>query len=420
MTRGVRTRLVLFVILSAVGIVYVTGNYLGLVDRVLGRGFTVHATLPDSGGLYEGSSVTYRGVKIGKVSKMSPHEDGLKVDMAIDDGTKLPVESSIHVHNMSAVGEQYLEFQPVTNQPPYAKDGTTYVGDASSLPVGEDDLLVQLDEFVSSVDQESAAVVLKEVGDLFGDTDEALDDLIEHGVHFVDVASEHLPETIQLLRRGHDVLKSQQGQSENIRAFSRDLQLLTRTLKNSDGDLRKILKDAPPAVRQVNKLLTDLEPTLPVLLGNMVTANGVMVAHISGIEQLLVEFPRAVAAGFTGTPGDGWGHTNVQLAQTPTPCTGAGYKPVKEWRSPHDLTDAPIYESACQDPSKLQRGSDRSPTRHAWKQGNYRTGTYDSETGASDTVVDRYGNPVTLHQPRNLSVLGDDAWKWMLVGPVSK
>src|SRR5690606_4611693 len=61
MTRGVRTRLVLFVILSAVGIVYVTGNYLGLVDRVLGRGFTVHATLPDSGGLYEGSSVTYRG-----------------------------------------------------------------------------------------------------------------------------------------------------------------------------------------------------------------------------------------------------------------------------------------------------------------------------------------------------------------------
>ena len=55
---------------------------------MLGRGFTVHATLPDSGGLYEGSSVTYRGVKIGKVAKLSPHEDGLKVDKAIDDATK--------------------------------------------------------------------------------------------------------------------------------------------------------------------------------------------------------------------------------------------------------------------------------------------------------------------------------------------
>lgn len=409
----------LFVILSAVGIVYVTANYLGVVDKVLGRGFTVHATLPDSGGLYEGSSVTYRGVKIGKVAKMSPTEDGLKVDLALKEGTKLPIESSIHVHNLSAVGEQYLDFEPVTNQPPYAKQGTTYTGNASSLPVGEDDLLVQLDEFVSSVDKESTSVVLKELGDMFSDADAPLSKLIENGVHFVDVAVEHTPQTIKLLRQGHTVLKSQQGQSENIRAFSRDLKLLTKALRQSDQDLRTVLKDAPPAVREVHKLLKDLEPTLPVLLGNMVTANGVMVAHLSGIEQILVEFPRAVAAGFTGTPGDGWGHTNLQLAQTPLPCTGKGYKPAKEWRSPHDLTDAPIYPAKCEDPSKLQRGSDRSPTRHAWKQGVYR-GTYDGETGLSDSVVDRYGNPVRLHQPRNLSVLGDDSWKWMLVGPVSE
>ena len=77
MTKAVRARLVLFVILSAVGIVYITGNYLGFVDKVMGRGFTVQATLPDSGGLYEGSSVTYRGVKIGKVAKMTPADEGL-------------------------------------------------------------------------------------------------------------------------------------------------------------------------------------------------------------------------------------------------------------------------------------------------------------------------------------------------------
>ena len=326
----------------------------------------------------------------------------------------------MHVHNLSAVGEQYLDFQPVSNKPPYAEEGTTFEGDKSSLPVGEDDLLIQLDEFVGSVDKSSTSVVLKELGDMFSDADAPLSKLIENGVHFVDVAAEHTPETIALLRHGHKVLKSQRGQGENIRAFSRDLQLLTRTLKNSDDDLRTMLEDAPPAVRQVNALLKDLEPTLPVLLGNMVTANGVMVAHISGIEQLLVEFPRAVAAGFTGTPGDGWGHTNIQLAQSPLPCTGPGYKPVKEWRTPHDLTDAPIYPAECKTPGALQRGSDRSPTRHAWKQGNYRSGTYDSETGESDSVVDQYGNPVRLHQPRNLSVLGDDSWKWMLVGPVSE
>ena len=36
----VKVRLIAFVMLSAVGIVYVSANYLGLVDRVLGRGYT--------------------------------------------------------------------------------------------------------------------------------------------------------------------------------------------------------------------------------------------------------------------------------------------------------------------------------------------------------------------------------------------
>ena len=58
MSRGVRIRIAAFLVLSAVGIVYVTASYLGFVDRVLGRGLTVHATLPTSGGLYEGSEVT--------------------------------------------------------------------------------------------------------------------------------------------------------------------------------------------------------------------------------------------------------------------------------------------------------------------------------------------------------------------------
>ena len=45
MTRGVKIRLVTFVILAAVGIVYIAATYLGIVDKVLGRGLTVHATL---------------------------------------------------------------------------------------------------------------------------------------------------------------------------------------------------------------------------------------------------------------------------------------------------------------------------------------------------------------------------------------
>ena len=86
MKRGIKVRIAAFLILTAVGVVWVAGNYLGLVDKALGRGITVHATLPESGGLFEGSEVTYRGVKVGKVSKMEATADGVRLDLALEEG----------------------------------------------------------------------------------------------------------------------------------------------------------------------------------------------------------------------------------------------------------------------------------------------------------------------------------------------
>src|SRR4051794_14779341 len=167
MSHGVRIRIAAFLVLSAVGIVYVAGTYLGLVDRVLGRGLTVHATLPRSGGLFEGSEVTYRGVKVGRVTAMQATTKGVTLDLALEDGTRLPADSPMYVHNLTAVGEQYLDFEPPDAKGPYVVSGQTLHGSESSLPVDEGDLLVELDKFVSSVDRENLQTVVRELGTMF-------------------------------------------------------------------------------------------------------------------------------------------------------------------------------------------------------------------------------------------------------------
>jgi phospholipid/cholesterol/gamma-HCH transport system substrate-binding protein len=418
MRRGIKVRLLAFVVLSAVGVVYVTANYLGLVDRVLGRGITVHATLPESGGLFEGSEVTYRGVKVGKVSKMSAEDDGVRLDLALEEGTRVPQDSLFHVHNLSAVGEQYLDFEPPDGQGPYAGEGYTFRGTEDSLPVGEDALLVDLDAFVNSVDRPSLGVVIGELGALFHDTAKPLQTLIEAGTDFIDEASAHTDETITLLHSGLRVLETQRANGENITAFARDLSLITGSLAASDQHLRTVLQGTPGAAREVQSLLEELGPTLPVLLGNLVTTNQLVVSYLDGVETLLVEFPLAIAAGFTGTPGDDYGHVNLQMAQNPQPCSGEGYKPTSEWRSGLDLTDGPIYPAHCtKGVPYVQRGSKyapgpRNPSRL------YR-GAFDPTSGFGG-AVNAAGDPVAIHSPENLSVMGDDSWKWLLVGPVAE
>jgi phospholipid/cholesterol/gamma-HCH transport system substrate-binding protein len=418
MTRGTRIRIAAFLVLSAVGIVYITATYLGFVDRVLGRGLTVHATLPTSGGLYEGSEVTYRGVKVGKVSAMTATRDGVTLDLALEEGTELPLDSPMYVHNLSAVGEQYLDFEPPDDKGPYAEAGDTLAGNADSLPVDEGDLLVELNSFVSSVDKQNLQVVVRELGTMFHGTGQPLQQLLDNGTTFIDEASAHTAETRALLDDGLTVLQTQEGQSENIRAFSRDLAAITESLKQSDADLRTTLSDTPATAREIDKLLTELEPTLPVLLGNATSVSQVVLSHIAGVEQLLVVFPHVISSGFTGTPGDGYGHVNLQLDQTVQPCT-KGYKPPKDWRPPSDLSDAPIFPAQCTAGAPyVQRGTPYSPDGSQGTPGAASRGGYDPSSGIIDGVVDANGNPVHLGDQGNLSVLGDDSWKWLLVGPV--
>lgn len=422
MTHGVKVRIAAFLVLSAVGIVYMAGSYLGLVDRVLGRGITVHATLPTSGGLFEGSEVTYRGVKIGKVSRMNATAEGVRLDLALEDGTQLPEDSPMYVHNLSAVGEQYLDFEPPSDEGPYAEAGHTFEGDAESLPVDEADLLVELDQFVSSVDQDNLTTVVRELGTMFNDTGRPLQRLLDNGSAFVREASAHTEETIRLLDQGKRVLTTQQGESENIRSLADDLADITGALARSDDDLERVLDGTPRTAREVDALLRDLAPTLPVLLGNAVSVNQVLVSHLAGIEQLLVTYPTTIASGFTGTPGDGYGHVNLQLDYRQPPCT-EGYKPRSEWRQTNDLTDAPIYPAQCASgPPFAMRGPKHSPTGDEARYGSpgavYRS-SYDPTTGLVSGAVDRRGNTVRFVDQGNLSILGGDAWKWLLVGPVT-
>ncbi|MDQ6642590.1 MAG: MlaD family protein, partial [Actinomycetota bacterium] len=220
MTRGVKVRLIAFVVLSAVGIVYVAASYLGLVDKALGRGVHIHATLPTSGGLFEGSEVTYRGLKVGKIDAMHVTTQGLTLDLTLQQGTQIPRNSPMYVHNLSAVGEQYLDFEPRSKAGPFAQNGDTIAGSKQSLPESEENLLVTLNAFVQSVDKNSLKTVVAELGKTFHNTAIPLRGMVNDGATFVAAARQNQQQTFSLINDGEQVLKTQQSNSNNIRTFA--------------------------------------------------------------------------------------------------------------------------------------------------------------------------------------------------------
>lgn len=75
-----------------VGVAVMVFQYMQ-VPMLLGIGrLTVTLKLPDTGGLYRYSNVTYRGVQIGKVTAIGPTAAGAEAALSIDESPRIPAD----------------------------------------------------------------------------------------------------------------------------------------------------------------------------------------------------------------------------------------------------------------------------------------------------------------------------------------
>ncbi|MCZ7457152.1 MCE family protein [Streptomyces sp. WMMC940] len=423
-TRMVRIQLAAFAAVTAIGVSYVGARYTGLVDAVLDRGYTVRADLADSGGVFQGAEVTYRGVPVGRVGELRlTGRDGVSVDLDIEDGARIPADTVAVVANRSAVGEQYVDLQPRGTGGPYLREGSVIARGDTRVPLPTTDVVLSLDRLVNSVGKEDLRITVDELGRAFAGTGPELSRLVDSGNSLVESASESLPQTIALIEDSRKVLGTQAEQGSAIRSFSRDLAALTAELKSSDGDIRRLVGAGAPAAQEVDSLLSETRPHLPVLLGNLISGGQITLARLPGVEQALVTFPVVVAGSWTVIPGDGTTHFGMVTNADDPPACRQGYDTRR--RDPSDTSDRPANTAArCSAPRggpTSVRGAQNAPGSSGHSGGGagpaaYVT-PYDPETGAA---AGPDGTAVEIGSTGGeQSVFGKESWQWLLVGPMA-
>src|ERR1044071_1859148 len=85
-TSRTKKQLVVFVIITLLGVTFVGGRYARLDRLFYDSTYTVNAHFAQSGGIFTGAEVTYRGVGVGAVEKMKLTDDGVDVLLSIENG----------------------------------------------------------------------------------------------------------------------------------------------------------------------------------------------------------------------------------------------------------------------------------------------------------------------------------------------
>lgn len=369
LTRLVRVQLVLFGIVSIVGVLAMAFVFVQ-VPTLLGLGrITVTLQLPSGGGLYRFSNVTYRGVQVGKVTALRLTPQGAEATLSLNTSPPIPANLRAEVHSASAIGEQYVDLRPLTAAGPYLRDGSVIPVGRSTVPQAVGPMLDNVSALVGSIPDDKLADLLGEAHRGLNGAGYDLASLVDSSAAIATRLDGVGPQTRSLIDDSVPLLDSQVASAESLAVWARGLADVTQTVADDDDQVRALLRTGPVAADQVTGLLNDLKPTLPVLLANLGAVGQVLLTYNASLEQLLVLLPPVIAStqGFglptnnpTGLP---VGEFAITLGDPP-PCT-VGFLPPSSWRSPADTTtlDTPdgLYCKLPQDSPIAVRGARNYP-----------------------------------------------------------
>ena len=419
-TSRTKKQLLVFVIITLVGVAFVGAKYARLDKLFYDSSFDVHAQFTQSGGIFVGAEVDYRGVRVGQVSDMTLNSTGVDVELAIDNKWKgkIPADTLAVVANRSAVGEQFVDLQPKVNTGPYLAAGSKIADSDTEIPVSTTTLLYNLDNLVSTIPTDTLHTSVVSLGEAFKGTGPALGDFIDGTSAFLGEASDNFSTTVALIKDANKVLSTQNQQASAIRNFSRDLALFTDTLAGHDASLRKVIASGSATAAELRSFLEQNKVNLGRLINNVLITGKVGLANIKGTRQILVLYPYMAAGGYSVLAKNADGTTNARfgliLTQTPPICVN-GYHGKTEFRSPYDLSPAKVDTTAqCTDPATqtTARGSKYAPRAAA---SDYRAPVATYAQGKV-TWNDQAPASGTADLGRSLNT-GEDGLAWLMFAP---
>ncbi len=412
-SRFTKIQLIIFAFVTVIGGAIVGGKYAEIDRLFIDRTFPVVAEFADSGGIFAGAEVTYRGIAVGKVGKLTFTEEGVNVRIDVEnDAPKLSDDVVAVVANKSAIGEQFVDLRPRTNAAPYLKAGSVIPQADTRIPISTTKLLIDLDDLIASVDTNALKVLVDELGQAFEGTGRDLSRIFDAQTEFVQAADDNIDVTRQLIRSSGTVLQTQIDKRSQLATFSKNLALFSDTLVDADPDIRRLFDEGGSSAKTFNQFIKVNDKDLTSIFKDLRLAFEPIDKYHKGLEVISILYPYLIEGGFSviAPSKTDAGEFDATFGLVTTGRTDTEPPPVGGPDHP---------QGVCQDKEGYPE-EDKEEYRPRREPDNLNDIEFNVDADCKNYAkVAR--NPektiVNLNRTGTASVSGKDSWKWLLLGP---
>lgn len=187
---------------------------------------TTHVTayFTEAKGIYAGDKVTVLGVGVGKIEKITPERDRVRIDMRINDDVKLPADVKAAIASPALVSVRTIALGP-------AYDGGAALSDGSVIPISRTAVPVEWDAVKDQLVRLTAAL-----GPNGANKNGSVSKLVSSSADYLRGQGTSLNQTIKQLSAAMTTLSDNRG---DLFATVRNLQVFVEALEGSDAQVRE-------------------------------------------------------------------------------------------------------------------------------------------------------------------------------------
>ena len=253
----------------------------------------ITAYFANSNGLFVGDDVRLLGVAVGKIDRIEPAPDRVKISFWLDSNYPVPADAKAVILSPSLVTSRAVELTPAYTGGPKMQNNAVIPQDRTAVPVEWDSLREQLQKLTSALQPDQPGGV----SSLGAFVNTAADNLRGQGANIRDAIillsqafsalGDHSQDLFSTIKNISIVVSALQASTEVMQALNQNLATVTALVANGDNEVGRAVTDINDVVGDVTSFISATRETVGTTSDKLSTLTTALNQSRDDLEQTL-------------------------------------------------------------------------------------------------------------------------------------
>jgi phospholipid/cholesterol/gamma-HCH transport system substrate-binding protein len=247
----------------------------------------------NSNGIHPGDDVMILGVPVGKIDKIEPQPDDVKISFWYDAMYKLPADAKAAILSPSLVTARIIQLTPAYTTGPVMKNNAVIPRDLTAVPVEWDDLRQQLQKLTETLQPTQpggvstlGSFVNTAADNVRGEGSNIRDTILKLS-QAVSTLGDHSDDLFSTVKNVSTLVSALHDSSDLLRQLNQNLDAATGLLANDQNEVGNGVRDLNAVVGDVKSFVADNREALGTTSDKLASVSQAVTQSLDDIKQLL-------------------------------------------------------------------------------------------------------------------------------------